>query len=65
MASCSRGERRTQAVASTPSTKAARGFTYFSERVRTATNDAQSITFTPALLAAIAPELEKVRAAFC
>ena len=47
----------------TPSTKAARGFVYFSQRIRTESGDAQAITFTPALLAAIAPELEKVRAA--
>ena len=47
----------------TPSTKAARGFVFFSDRLRAATGDALTIEFTPAVLAAIRPELEKVRAA--
>ena len=46
----------------TPSTKAARGFVFFSDRIRAATGDALTIAFTPAVHAAIAPELEKVRA---
>ena len=47
----------------TPSTKEARGFVFFSDRLRAATGDALTIEFTPAVLAAIGPELEKVRAA--
>ena len=47
----------------TPSTKAGRGFVFFSDRLRAATGDALTIEFTPAVLAAIGPELEKVRAA--
>ena len=47
----------------TPSTKAARGFVFFSDRLRAATGDALTIAFTPAVLAAIGTELEKVHAA--
>ena len=47
----------------TPSTKAARGFVFFSDRLRAATGDALTIAFTPDVLASISPELEKVRAA--
>ena len=53
----------TPAPGPTPSTKAARGFVFFSERLRAASGDALTIVFTPAVLAAIGPELEKVRAA--
>ena len=57
------GAAASSAKGPTPSTKAARGFVFFSDRLRAATGDALTIAFTPAVLAAIRTELEKVHAA--